>query len=162
MSSRYSLIRTDSPRPTYLVIDHAYDDDEPALHPATPHGGAPVPGPAALSASSPRPPPPTVRRAGDGRGPGTGWAVGLSRGLSGSLPGPPPAGPLRDGRRPRAERAPSPGAPSGRPVSLVDGPAPAPRYLHLGTGALGRLRGLHGISYPRGLAWRAEGPCKPL
>lgn len=34
MSSRYSLIQTDSPHPTYLVIDHAYDD-EPALLPAT-------------------------------------------------------------------------------------------------------------------------------
>ena len=42
MSSRYSLIQTDSPRPTYLVIDHAYDD-EPALHPATLPSGAPHP-----------------------------------------------------------------------------------------------------------------------
>ena len=40
MSSRYSLIQTDSPHPAYLVIDHAYDD-EPALHPATLPSGAP-------------------------------------------------------------------------------------------------------------------------
>ena len=42
MSNRYSLIQTDSPRPTYLVIDHAYDD-EVALHPATLPSGAPHP-----------------------------------------------------------------------------------------------------------------------
>lgn len=42
MSNRYSLIQTDSPRPTYLVIDRAYGD-EPALHPATLPSGAPHP-----------------------------------------------------------------------------------------------------------------------
>lgn len=42
MSNRYALSRTDSPRTTYLVIDHAYDD-EPALHPATLPSGAPHP-----------------------------------------------------------------------------------------------------------------------
>ncbi len=42
MSNRYSLIQTDSPHPTYLVIDHTYDD-EPALHPATLPSGAPHP-----------------------------------------------------------------------------------------------------------------------
>ncbi len=39
MSNRYSLSQTDSPRTTYRVIDHAYDD-EPALHPATLPSGA--------------------------------------------------------------------------------------------------------------------------
>lgn len=34
MSNRYSLSQTDSPRPTYRVIDHSLDD-KPALHPAT-------------------------------------------------------------------------------------------------------------------------------
>ncbi len=42
MSNRYSLSQTDSPRTTYLVIDHAYDD-EPALHPATLPSGSPHP-----------------------------------------------------------------------------------------------------------------------
>ena len=42
MSNRYSLSPTDSPRTTYLVIDHAHDD-EPALHPATLPSGAPHP-----------------------------------------------------------------------------------------------------------------------
>lgn len=42
MSNRYSLSQTDSPRPTYLVIDHSLDD-EPALHPATLPSGAPHP-----------------------------------------------------------------------------------------------------------------------
>ena len=42
MSNRYTLSQTDSPRTTYLVIDHAYDD-EPALHPATLPSGAPHP-----------------------------------------------------------------------------------------------------------------------
>lgn len=42
MSNRYSLSRTDGPRPTYRVIDHARDA-EPALHPATLPGGAPHP-----------------------------------------------------------------------------------------------------------------------
>ena len=42
MSNRYSLSQTDSPRTTYRVIDHAYDD-EPALHPATLPNGAPHP-----------------------------------------------------------------------------------------------------------------------
>lgn len=38
MSNRYSMSQTDSPSPTYRVIDHALDD-EPALHPAaTPNG----------------------------------------------------------------------------------------------------------------------------
>lgn len=39
MSTRYSLSQTDSPRPTYRVIDHSLDD-EPALHPATLPSGA--------------------------------------------------------------------------------------------------------------------------
>ena len=34
MSNRYSIIQTDSPRPTYRVIDHRRDA-EPALLPAT-------------------------------------------------------------------------------------------------------------------------------
>ena len=42
MSNRYSLSQTDSPRTTYLVIDHSLDD-EPALHPATLPSGAPHP-----------------------------------------------------------------------------------------------------------------------
>lgn len=42
MSNRYSLSQTDSPRTTYRVIDHAYDD-EPALHPATLPSGSPHP-----------------------------------------------------------------------------------------------------------------------
>ena len=42
MSNRYALSRTDSARTSYLVIDHARDD-EPALHPATLPGGAPHP-----------------------------------------------------------------------------------------------------------------------
>lgn len=42
MSNRYSLSQTDSPRPTYRVIDHSRDD-EPALHPATLPSGAPHP-----------------------------------------------------------------------------------------------------------------------
>ena len=42
MSNRYSLSQTDSPRTTYRVIDHAYDD-EPALYPATLPSGAPHP-----------------------------------------------------------------------------------------------------------------------
>lgn len=42
MSNRYSLSRTDGPRTTYLVIDHAHDD-EPALHPATLPSGSPHP-----------------------------------------------------------------------------------------------------------------------
>ena len=42
MSTRYSLSQTDSPRTTYRVIDHAYDD-EPALHPAALPSGAPHP-----------------------------------------------------------------------------------------------------------------------
>lgn len=42
MSNRYSLSRTDSPRPTYRVIDHSLDD-EPALYPATLPSGAPHP-----------------------------------------------------------------------------------------------------------------------
>ena len=42
MSNRYSLSQTDSPRPVYRVIDHAYDD-EPALYPATLPSGAPHP-----------------------------------------------------------------------------------------------------------------------
>lgn len=39
MSNRYSLIRPDSPRPTYRVIDRRRDA-EPALHPATLPSGA--------------------------------------------------------------------------------------------------------------------------
>ncbi len=39
MSNRYSLIQTDSPRPTYRVIDRRRDA-EPALHPATLPSGA--------------------------------------------------------------------------------------------------------------------------
>nr|DAT42672.1 MAG TPA: hypothetical protein [Caudoviricetes sp.] len=42
MSNRYSLSQTDSPRTTYRVIDHAFDD-EPALHPATLPNGSPHP-----------------------------------------------------------------------------------------------------------------------
>ena len=42
MSNRYSLSQTDSPRPTYRVIDHSLDD-EIALHPATLPSGAPHP-----------------------------------------------------------------------------------------------------------------------
>jgi hypothetical protein len=42
MSNRYSLSQTDSPRTTYLVIDHSFDN-EPALHPATLPSGAPHP-----------------------------------------------------------------------------------------------------------------------
>lgn len=34
MSNRYSMSQTDSPRPTYRVIDHSFDD-EPALHRST-------------------------------------------------------------------------------------------------------------------------------
>ena len=42
MSNRYSLSQTDSPRTTYRVIDHAFDD-EPALHPVTLPNGSPHP-----------------------------------------------------------------------------------------------------------------------
>lgn len=42
MSNRYSLSQTDSPRTTYRVIDHTYDD-VPALHPATLPNGSPHP-----------------------------------------------------------------------------------------------------------------------
>ena len=42
MSNRYSLSQTDSPRTTYRVIDHAYDD-EIAVYPATLPSGAPHP-----------------------------------------------------------------------------------------------------------------------
>ena len=42
MSNRYSLSQTDSPRPTYRVIDHSRDA-EPALHPTTLPSGAPHP-----------------------------------------------------------------------------------------------------------------------
>lgn len=42
MSNRYSLSQTDSPHPTYRVIDHTYDN-EPALYPATLPSGAPHP-----------------------------------------------------------------------------------------------------------------------
>ena len=42
MSNRYPLIQTDSPRPTYRVID-LRRDAEPALHPATLPSGAPHP-----------------------------------------------------------------------------------------------------------------------
>lgn len=42
MSNRYSLSQTDSPRTTYRVIDHSYND-EIALHPATLPSGAPHP-----------------------------------------------------------------------------------------------------------------------
>lgn len=42
MSNRYSLIQTDSPRPTYRVIDRRRDA-EPALHPATLPSGSPHP-----------------------------------------------------------------------------------------------------------------------
>ena len=42
MSNRYSLSQTDSPRTTYRVIDHTWDD-EPALYPATLPDGAPHP-----------------------------------------------------------------------------------------------------------------------
>lgn len=65
MSSRYSLTRTDSPHPTYLVIDHAYDD-EPALHPATLPGGAPHPL-AGRPLSVVTPPSPAYRMQGEGR-----------------------------------------------------------------------------------------------
>lgn len=41
MSNRYSLIQTDSPRPTYRGIDHRRDA-EPALPPATLPGTAPA------------------------------------------------------------------------------------------------------------------------
>lgn len=42
MSNRYSLSQTDSPRTTYRVIDHSFDD-EIARHPATLPSGAPHP-----------------------------------------------------------------------------------------------------------------------
>lgn len=42
MSNRYSLSQTDSPRPTYRVIDHA-QDGEVARHPSTLPSGAPHP-----------------------------------------------------------------------------------------------------------------------
>lgn len=42
MSNRYSLGQTDSPRTTYRVIDHAYDN-EIAVYPATLPSGAPHP-----------------------------------------------------------------------------------------------------------------------
>lgn len=42
MSNRYSLSQTDSPRPTYRVIDHSRDD-EPALHPTALPSGDPHP-----------------------------------------------------------------------------------------------------------------------
>ena len=45
MSNRYSLIQTDSPRPTYRVIDHRRDAG-PALLPATLPSIAPAPAPA--------------------------------------------------------------------------------------------------------------------
>lgn len=56
MSNRYSLVRTDSPAPTYRVIDHSMDD-EPALHPATLPSGAPHPlaGTPIATVSSPSP-----------------------------------------------------------------------------------------------------------
>lgn len=42
MSNRYSMSQTDSPSPTYRVIDHSFDDG-PALHRSTLPSGAPHP-----------------------------------------------------------------------------------------------------------------------
>lgn len=65
MSNRYSLIQTDSPRPTYRVIDHSRDD-EPALHPATLPSGAqhPLVGQPVSVVTSPSP---AYRVQGEGR-----------------------------------------------------------------------------------------------
>lgn len=46
MSNRYPIIRTDSPRPTYRVIDHRRDAG-PALLPATLPSTAPAHAPSA-------------------------------------------------------------------------------------------------------------------
>ena len=65
MSNRYTLSQTDSPRTTYRVIDHTYDD-VPALHPATLPSGAPHPRagqPVSVVAS----PSPAYRVQGEGR-----------------------------------------------------------------------------------------------
>lgn len=72
-------------------------------------------------------------------------------------PAAPLAGPLRGRRRPCLIGPPRAGAPSGGAVSPPDGLAPTPRYLHLGTGAFVRLRGLHGLQ-PRPARHRA---CPP-
>lgn len=65
MSDRYSLSQTDSPRPTYRVIDHSLDD-APALHPATLPSGAPHPL-AGRPLSVVTPPSPAYRVHGEGR-----------------------------------------------------------------------------------------------
>ena len=65
MSNRYSFSQTDSPRTTYRVIDHTYDD-VPALHPATLPNGSPHPlagQPVSVVAS----PSPAYRVQGEGR-----------------------------------------------------------------------------------------------
>ena len=89
MGNRCSLIQTDSPRPTYRVIDRRRDAG-PALHPATLPSGAPHP------------------------------LVGQPR----------------------------PEVPRKLTVSPSDGLSPAPRYLHLGTGASVRLRPCGSLSPP--------------
>lgn len=59
-------------------------------------------------------------------------------------PAAPLAGPLRGRRLSRPVGPTRPEAPPKRPVRPSDGLAPAPRYLHLGTGALCRLRACDG------------------
>ena len=56
MSNRYSMSQTDSPSPTYRVIDHAFDD-EPALHQSTlPNGSVhPLAGQPVSVVTSPSP-----------------------------------------------------------------------------------------------------------
>lgn len=65
MSNLYSLIQTDSPRPTYRVIDRSRDD-APALHPATLPSGAPHPL-AGRPVGTLRPRAPLSRDPGEGR-----------------------------------------------------------------------------------------------
>lgn len=69
----------------------------------------------------------------------------------------PLAGPLRGRLRPRAVAPPRAGAPRKLPVSLSGGRTPAPRYLHLGTGALARLRSSYGLPRPLRPAYRPTG-----
>lgn len=58
------------------------------------------------------------------------------------------AGPLRGSRRPRLVGQPRPEVPRKLTVSPSDGLGPWPRYLHLGTGALVRLRPSRSLSPP--------------
>lgn len=149
MSNRYSLSPTDSLLTSYRVIDRSRDG-EVALHPATLPSGAPHPlagQPISIVTS----PAPAYEVQGEGRartwGELGGYAVAVIESVPPGPPPPPLARPLRV-RRPRPLAPPRPGAPHRRSVSLSDVRTRPPRYLHLGTGALGRLRGLHGLPLP--------------